>query len=185
MGKMLTFNPGATTLADQSLAGVTADGSNAWDLTAAQLASLRTARVNAYIVFAGVNMIDPQAGTCSATRYVDERLILDWLEANIPVELANAIAARVASGGKVPYTDEAAAVARGAIRTVLELAESWGAVLLLDEETGIDYFTFSATPAASQTAANRLARLFAGCEFGCVITGAAQRFALAGILSFV
>lgn len=185
MSKMITFKPGATTLAMQELAGVTMAGTNQWDLTTGQLANLRAARMNAYINFGGSGRIDGQAGYCSATRYVDERLTLDYLSLNIPVELANALAARVSGGRKIPYTDEAAAVARAAIRRVLELAESWGAVVLRDKTTGVNHFTFTATPAASQLAADKAARIFAGCEFGCLITGAAQRFELSGTLSFV
>ena len=185
MAKMLTFNPGATTAANQRLSGVTMAGTNTWDLSTAQLAAIRAARANAYINFGGIGQVDPQAGYMCADRYIDERLILDYLQANIPVELANAIAARVSGGSKVPYTDEAAAVARGAIRKVLELAEGWGALILRDKETGEQYFTFSATKAAAQTAGNKAARIFAGCEFGCLITGAAQRFTLTGTLRFV
>ena len=185
MSKMITFNPGATTAANQILAGVTPAGTNPWDLSVAQLANLRAARANAYIVFGGGGCVDPQAGYCSATRYVDERLILDYLQGNIPVELANAVQARVSAGSKVPYTDEAAAVARAAILKILALAEKWGALILFDKESGINYFTFSATKAAAQTAGNKAARIFAGCEFGCLVTGAAQQFRLTGTLSFV
>jgi hypothetical protein len=184
MGKMLTFNPGATTLAGQRLAGVTASGSNAWDLSTTQLADIRTARGNAYILFGNAGQIDGQAGYCSATRYVDERLILDYLSLNIPVELANALQARVNSGSKIPYTDEAATVARGAILKVLATAEAWGALILTDTDGTTD-FPFSATPAAAQLTADKTARLFRGVVFGCLITGAAQRFVLAGTLSFV
>lgn len=180
--KMLTFKPGATILANQTLSGVTA-AVNGETLSEAQLINIRGDRGNAYIEFGGVNCIDPQAGYCSYERYVDERLTLDYLAANIPVELANAIQALVSGGSKVPYTDAAAAIARGAIRKVLELAESWGAVMLRDGET--NYFTFSATPAAAQTAADKAARIFRGCEFSCVITGAAQQFPLDGTLTFV
>jgi hypothetical protein len=180
--KMLTFKPGATILANQSLSGVTA-AVNGVTLSAAQLAFIRADRGNAYIEFGGVNCIDPQAGYCSSARYVDERLTLDYLAANIPVELANAIQAMVSGGSKVPYTDAAAGIARAAIRKILELAESWGAVMLRDGET--NYFTFSATPAASQTAGDKAARIFRGCEFSCVITGAAQQFLLDGTLTFV
>ena len=102
---------------------------------------------------------------------------------NIPTELANAIAKRVSGGSKVPYLDEAAAVARAAILTVCESAERWGALLLRDGET--DYFNFSFTPAASQLAADKAARIFRGCEFSCLITGAAQQFVLNGTLEFV
>ena len=76
-------------------------------------------------------------------------------------------------------------VARGAILQILEQAGSWGAVVLLDEETGIQHFTFSFIPAAGQTAAARAARNFQGVNFGCLITGANQTYELAGTLNFV
>jgi len=180
--KMLAFKPGATTLANQNLAGCTA-AINGQTLTEAQLVSLRSNRVNGYIEFGGLNIIDSQAGFCSYARYVDERLTLDYLEANIPVELANAIVALTTSGRKVPYTDAAAAIARAAIYKVCQLAESWGALLLQDGDT--TYFSFSATPASAQLAADKTARIFRGCEFSCVITGAAQSFPLSGTLTFV
>jgi len=182
--KMLAHNPGATTLAMQSLSGVTA-AVNGVDLSEAQLTTIRGYRGNAYIELGGVNQVDSQAGYCSATRYVDERLTLDYLAANIPVELINAMQARVSAGRKIPYTDEAAGVARAAILKILETAARWGAVMLVDPDTGENYFTFSAIPAASQTAGDKLARLFAGCEFSCIITGAVQSYTLAGTLSFV
>ena len=68
---------------------------------------------------------------------------------------------------------------------MLERAEAWGALVLRDEEIGVNYFTFSATPAASQLAADKTARIFKGCTFSCLITGAAQRFELSGTLEFV
>ncbi len=184
MSGMITRNPGATTLAYQSLSGVTAAGANAWDLTAAQLANCRTARANVQVVVGGLNLVDGQAGWCSATRWVDERLLLDWLELNIPAELVSAIATAVAGGSKIPYTDAAANVARGAILKVLGQAAGWGAVVLLDEETGVDHFTFSHIKAANQLAADRAARNFAGVTFGCLITGATQTYELSGVLSF-
>jgi len=182
--KMLAFKPGATTLAMQTLAGVTA-AVNGVDLSEAQLTTIRGYRGNAYIELGGVNMVDSQGGYCAATRYVDERLTLDYLAANIPVELINAMQARVSAGRKIPYTDEAAGIARAAILKILELAAAWGAVMIVDPDTGENYFTFSATPASAQSAADKAARLFAGCEFSCILTGAVQSYELAGTLSFV
>ena len=186
MSQMISFNPGQTILAYRTLSGVTASGANQWDLSTAQLADCRTARANVQIVCGGLNFVDGLAGWCSATRWVDERLLLDWLALNIPVELASAIATAVAGGSKIPYLDAAAGVARGAILRVLSLAEGWGALMLLDEDTGTNHFTFSFTPAAGQTAANRAASNFAGCRFGCLITGATQTYLnLDGTLNFV
>jgi len=186
MAKMLTWRPGSTTLANQTLSGVTMSGLNSWDLTTAQLANIRAARGNAYINFGGVGQIDPQAGYCAASRYVDERLTIDYMVANIPVELANQVRALTAVGRKVPYTDEAGTVARAATRKILEpmASDEWGAIKLMDEETGESYFTFTWTAAASQTAADQLARIFRGIEWSCLITGAAQQFLMSGILNF-
>ena len=185
MAKMLAWNrPGGVSLARQKLAGVTMSRYNT-DLTAAQLTNIRNARGNAYIDQAGVANVDGLAGTCSAERYVDQRMALDYLAANIPVELYNAMQAATNAGTRIPYTDGAAAVARAACRKILESAESWGAVMLRDPETGENYFNFSATPAASQTAANKAARHFAGCEFSCKILNEVASFDVAGTLSFV
>jgi hypothetical protein len=185
MSRMIGCNPGATTAAYQQLAGVTRAGVNAWDLSAAQLALIRTDRGNVVISLGTLGMVDGQAGWMAAQRYLDERLLLDWLSLNIPVELVNAILSRTSVGSKIPYTNEAAEVARGAIYKILATAEGWGAVQLRDPVTGENYFSFSYTDAAAQTSGNRLARIFAGINFGCVITGAAQRFVVRGTLNFV
>lgn len=180
MSKLITFNPGATTGAYQSLAGVTAAGTNAWDLSAAQLTNCRNARANVYVRAGGIGMVDGRQGVMSASRWMDERLLLDYLSINIPVELASALVARASAGSKVPYTDEAAAVARGAILKILQPAAAWGAVQLVDPVTGEETFTFSFLPAASQTSANKAARHFDQVVFNVLGTSAAQRYTIAG-----
>lgn len=187
MGTMLARNPGGTTLAYQQLSGVTPAGTNDWDLSEAQLAIIRADRGNTYGLMGTTGMVDPTGGWMANTYFVDTQLTLDYISLNIPVEVANALAATARAGKKVAYKDpDAPKVARAAIYAALTPPSTWGAIVLRDSEAdgGTNYFTFTALAAASQTAGNKAARNFAGVTFSCLLTGAVQSYALEGVLSF-
>jgi hypothetical protein len=180
-GQMSTANPGQTIAAMRALRGVTPAGTRAWDLSLTQMNNIFAARGNVYTTLGSTGVT--VKGTCAALRWIDDRILLDWLAANIPTELYNAMATRVAGGYKVPYTDEAGEFARGPIVKVLEIAAGWGGVTLKDPATGVDYFSFSYTPASSQLAADKALRIFRGVRFGCRLNGAVQQYLLEGYLN--
>lgn len=180
IGQLSTLNPGASVAALRTLVGVTPEGTHSWDLSATQLGYLRAARCNAQLLMGGVGYVDPTAGYMSASRWIDERVLLDWLAGNIPVQVFNDLAQRIQLGGKVPYVDpDAGEFPRGSILKVLGIAEGWGGVVLKGKD-GVDHFSYSYTPAASQLTSDKLARVFRGVRFGCLLAGAVQLYKLEG-----
>jgi hypothetical protein len=165
-GRMLPYLPGQASGAWKSLTGVTADDV----LVTADATEIETSNCNWYPEIAGVGVtyqgIMPDGG------WFDEIRLTDWLREEIRTRLANVLI----NNDKIPYTDAAGEIAVSEIESAYELGATRGGFVLAD---------FSATylPAASQTVADRAARIFNGVEFAGTFAGAAHQFRVSGRIS--
>ena len=168
-GERLPYNPGSNTWMYKALVGGTPVGSQ---LDSTQLANLAGNNVNMYVYSAGRG--DTRYGTMPDGSFIDDRHLLDYFAFRIPEEIMAAFRNPLS---KIPYTDEAANIARGLILKVCARAASWGAV-------DLSTFSFrSSITASNQAAADVALRYFRGLEFSILRTGAVHKFFINGLLT--
>jgi len=159
-GKMLPSLPGSSTYNLQELTGILAD-----DLTGTQRTNALAKNANIYAAVTDTSD-GFQSGTTAQPEWIDIMAGLDWLKWDIETRLYNRLWSESNAGRKVPYTDAGAATLEGEIRASVDLAISRN-VIASDPAP-----VFVTPPVASQSAADRAARRFAGMQVRCTAAGA-------------
>jgi hypothetical protein len=164
IGKTFPKDPGSQTWMFKSLSGVAASL-----FTATELSYLVSKNVNHYVSIAGVSVTRFGTMAISATRFIDQVRLRDWLEARIQEE----VFALMASNDKLPYDDDGIDMIRGAITAVYEEGAGNSALQLTE-------FSFEALPADEQASGDVLARTVRDIVFGGRFTGAIHSVYITG-----
>lgn len=109
MGKQLATDPGSSTWAYKTLAGITKS-----TLTTNQSTNIRNKKANTYEEIGGVNIT--QEGTLASGEYIDIIRGADWLEAR----LTERVYSRLVNLPKIPFTDAGIAIIEGEVRAQME-----------------------------------------------------------------
>jgi hypothetical protein len=165
MARGFAFDPGKITWAFKDLVGVTPD-----KLTSGERTALKNKNINHYTTAGGTNIT--RWGQTSQGEYIDVTHGLDWLDAEMRLQVMAAIAGLP----KLPYTKSGLAVIEGTIKGVLQAAVRQG---ILDAE-GL----FVTMPALEDIdATTRAQRLVPDIEFGGRLAGAIHSGKLLGTLT--
>ena len=114
-GKQLPTDPGSSTWAYKTLAGIAVT-----TLDTNQITRLKTKNVNFYYLVGGLNIT--REGKMASGEFIDITRGIDWMEARIQ----EAVFSLLANNPKVPYTDLGTDMVRGAIDGVLNLGITRG-----------------------------------------------------------
>jgi len=166
-GQRLPSDPGSSTWAYKTLAGVTVDTK----LTGAHLASIEGKNANHYTSVANVSVT--RYGTTAAGEFIDVTRFIDWLDARIKERIFGILV----NNEKIPYTDAGVDLMRGAILAQLR--------------QGIDAGGLAADPAPTVTAplvadidvADKASRNLPDIEFQATLAGAIHKLVITGTLS--
>lgn len=154
LGERLPSTPGTSTWAHKTLAGVATDA----NIKSGEYTAISDKNGNAYRTIAGKNIT--LFGTTGSGEFIDITRLADWIEARIEEE----VFALLISNEKVPFTDEGAAMIRGAIERPLLQGVVNGALT--------PDFTITIPTIASLSAADKAARNLSGITVTCTATGA-------------
>ena len=166
-GQRLPSDPGSSTWAYKTLAGVTVDTK----LTGAHLSSIEGKNANHYTSVASVAVT--RYGTTAAGEFIDVTRFIDWLDARIKERIFGILI----NNEKIPYTDAGVDLMRGAILAQLR--------------QGIDAGGLAADPAPTVTAplvadidaADKANRILPDIEFQATLAGAIHKLVISGTLS--
>ena len=164
MGEEFPKEPGASTWAFKSLAGV-----SVYDLTTAQRTALEAKNGNHYLSVGGLSLTGP--GESASAEWLDIVRDLDWLSAR----LQEAGVGVFASNDKVPFTDEGISLLLTAVRAVLNTAVTAGVLA--------SGFTLTAPKASAVSTSNKQARHLPSVSFAATLQGAIHSVAITGRVS--
>jgi len=166
-GNRLPADPGSSTWAFKTLAGVQVDG----NLTGGQVAVIESKGGNVYRTIAGVNVTT--FGITSSGEYIDVTRFIDWLDSRIKERIFGVLI----NNAKIPYTDTGVDLMRGQV-----LAQLF---------QGITVGGLAADPAPVVTAplvadidpADKAARILPDIFFQATLAGAIHQLVISGVLS--
>lgn len=167
LGNRFTFSPGSEAWKFAQLSGIPVD-----NLTATHLANLAAKNCGWVTDYGGVGILCE--GKLAGGGYIDTTRGVDGLRASIQEEVY-ATLLKQAAAGKTPYTDAGAASIKAAILASLDRFERSG--FLSPGSSSVTVPT-----AASQSAGNKAARLFAGITFSALGAGAIHGVTISGIV---
>lgn len=166
LGEELPRDPGSSTYAFKTLAGITVDV-----LTATEVAHLKTKKCNFYQALADVNIT--QDGVTGSGEFIDVTVFVDWLKAQMQAD----IYAILVNIPKIPYTDGGIALIEGAVRGDLRRGIDVGG--LVDDDVLAVF-----VPAARDVApADKAARILRDVKFQATLAGAIHSLILTGTIS--
>lgn len=165
LGDRFPYDPGGDTWAFKTLAGVSVDRP-----TGARRAAILAANGSLYNVVAGINVTE--GGTVGSGEYYDIRRGIDWLQAEIQID----VFALLANAQKVPYTDKGVDMVKSVIDAALKLAVRRG--LLVEGSTEV-----TAPAVADVSTTDRGNRLLPDVTFTGDLQGAIHAVRIAGTLS--
>ena len=165
-GKQLPTDPGASTWAFKTLAGITFD-----NLTDTQSKNAHDKKCSTYERIGGVNITFE--GWVGSGEYIDIIRGIDWTES----EMVAAIFARKVNLPKIPYTDAGVTVIEAEIKNVLQ--------------TGVDVGLYTDDPApsvivplvSSVLAADKVSRTLNNVTFEATLAGALHKTGVAGVVT--
>jgi len=166
MGNRFPSDPGSSTWAFKSLAGVTVD-----TLTDTERGNLEGNSVNYYVQAKGLSLTI--GGYAASGRFLDITRGIDWLFSR----LQERILSLLANTEKVPYTDAGVALVENSVRAQLREAVSQG-VLAGDPEP-----TVSTPLVASVSSVDRANRLLPDVTFSGQLAGAIHSIEIDGTVS--
>lgn len=169
MGYMLPSNPGSETWKFKQLTGVVPVPSTV--LTDTEEANALAKKANIYSALAGVG--STHEGTMASGRFIDIQRGIDWLQAR----LGEAIASRLLTTAKIPYTDAGAAIFEADMAKVLDDGVNNNVLGPLLDGSGNNY-VITMPKVANQTTANRTARYFPGATIQAQLAGAVHSLAI-------
>lgn len=177
LGGQLPQTPGASTWANKTLVGITAE-----PLTASQYVNLigtpgvNTGKnVNVYSVVGATPIT--QTGIMVGGQFIDVTVFIDWLKAT----MQNAVFAQLVLNPKIPYTDKGLAVIENQVLNVLKQGSDDGGTGGIDATT----IKVSAVPVASIAANSRAMRYVpsGSIKWSCRLTGAFHNVVVNGTVS--
>ena len=165
VGDQLPYDPGQTTWAFKTLAGVSPD-----TLTTGQENLIRGKNANVYTPTAGV--YNTYAGTCAKTsRYIDDQRGLDWLDTQIKLDQMNLRF----NMGKIPFDDPGILLCVTCLKGTLKKAAD---AKVLTSDYSVTY------PKASEvSSANKAARILPSVNFSATLSGAIHSIQITGTVS--
>jgi hypothetical protein len=113
MGARLTFDAGSETWKFVTLAGISSDR-----LTDTRLSNALAKNANVYSDYGGGSIT--VEGKDAAGEFIDVIRGRDWQQADMQVELYNAVVAATQTTGKLPFTDQGIGTLEGCIRASLQ-----------------------------------------------------------------
>lgn len=162
----LPFDPGSRTWALKTLASIAADR-----LSATAQGVIETKKGNHYQTDAQINVTFP--GVTHAGEYIDITVGIDWLTANMKVD----VFAALVNAGKIPFTDPGIDAIKSVVDARLDKAVSQGVLAANPKPTS----TFPT--AASVSGADKAARLLSGVTFQGTLAGAIHKVTVNGTVS--
>lgn len=168
-GGQLSSVPGSETWKFKQLVGIEVSPSS--ELSPAQETRALAKNANLYTVLGGVG--HTHEGIMASGRFIDIQRGIDWLEAR----LGEAIANRLLSEAKVPYTDAGATILQADIASVLDQGVNNGLLGPLLDDSGL-FYNIDVPKVADQLAADRAARSFPGITVQCQLAGAVHSLSI-------
>lgn len=163
-GLQLPEDPGSTTWAFKTLAGIPTDS-----FSSSELQALRDKRCNHYISVAG-NSITYEGYTSEPGVFIDIIDGVDWLEQRMAEDVFSVLA----STPKVPYVG-GAEILEQSIRGRLDIA--------VDRDVIVEGYEVTVPPASSQSASDRADRIYRDITFEAQLTGAVHRVEVRGTVT--
>lgn len=165
LGEGLPFDPGSSTYAYKTIAGVTAD-----PLTTTQRNAIQAKNCNTYCERGGVNVT--QKGVMASGEFIDIIIGLDWLESRLMETVYGALV----NERKISYDDGGIQAVAGLVQSVLE--EAGRAGILQIDTISVTYPKYAEIPQA-----DRLARNLPDIKFSALLQGAIHTVAIEGTVS--
>ena len=166
-GNRLPSDPGSSTWAFKTLAGVQVDG----NLTDGQVAVIESKGGNVYRTIAGVNVTT--FGITASGEYLDVTRFIDWLDARIKERIFGVLI----NNAKVPFTDSGVALMRAQVIAQLDQGITAGG--LAADPTPI----VTAPKVADVDPADKAARILPDIFFQATLAGAIHQIEVSGVLS--
>jgi hypothetical protein len=166
-GHRLPSDPGSSTWAFKTLAGVAVDS----NLTGGQVAVIESKGGNVYRTIASVNMTT--FGITASGEYIDVTRFIDWLDQRIKERLFGLLI----NNPKIPYTDLGVDLVRGEVLAQLQQGISVGG-LAADPVPVV-----TAPKVADISAANKATRILPDITFQATLAGAIHQIEVSGVLS--
>jgi len=166
-GNRLPSDPGSSTWAYKTLAGVTVDG----NLTGGQASVIESKGGNHYTRVAGVNIT--RYGITASGEYIDITRFIDWLDARIKERIFGVLI----NNAKIPYTDGGVDLMRAQVQAQLQQGIVAGG-LAADPAP-----TVTAPKVADIDTADKANRILPDIEFQATLAGAIHKLVISGVLS--
>ena len=164
MGEGFPYDPGTSTWAYKTLAGIKPDNVSGKETT------LQNKNCNYYSEVGGVNIT--QEGKVASGEWIDIIIGTDWLEARLREEVFSALV----NNRKIPYDDTGIAMIEGLVKGVLQRAAKAG---ILQE----DSIVVTVPKYADIPQADKLARKLPDVKFRALYQGAIHRTTINGTIS--
>lgn len=175
LAKSLTYQAGSETWAYKTLSGVEYD-----EFTASDIAKLKTAGLNYYVLCAGKAIT--LEGKTTSGEWIDVIRFRDWLLNDMQTRIYNLFI----KNAKVPYTDAGIALIQNQMIASLKEGQSVGGIAQTeydDEGNEIPGFTTSVPTSANIGDANKATRTLAGCSFTARLANAIHIVEIRGTLT--
>lgn len=164
LGKMLPSDPGSETWAFQEVASVTGEV-----ITSANDTTLKNKNYSWVEEYTAGGKTYSRNGFVSSGQFLDVIRGRDWLEANLQIDILDALLANP----KIAYNDEGIEILRAVVENRLRLAAEQG---IIDEDT----IVITVIPKADMPANKIGERLYDGITFEAVLTGAIHTVPVSG-----
>lgn len=166
-GNRLPSDPGSSTWAFKTIAGVQVDGA----LTGGQVAVIESKGGNVYRTIASVNVTT--FGITASGEYIDTTRFIDWLDSRIKERIFGVLI----NNAKIPYTDLGVDLMRGQVLAQLQQGIAVGG-LAADPAPVV-----TAPKVADIDPADKAARILPDIRFQATLAGAIHQLVIAGVLS--
>jgi len=167
MASRFAYTPGTASWKFVNLSGVTAD-----NLTASQIANIRSNKGNYYTTQGGLNITSE--GWAASGRFLDTTRFIDWLTARISENVFSVMANAAAGQGKIPFTDAGINQVVAAVEKTLQDGVQVGGL----SSDPAPVVTFPR--AADVSAANKAARTLPDIDFSATLAGAVHKTTITG-----
>lgn len=164
MGEGFPFNPGTSTWAYKTLAGIAVDNIGSKEV------ALKGKNCNFYDLIGGVNIT--QEGKVASGEWIDIIIGTDWIEA----KLREAVYSALVNNRKFPYDDEGITAMEGIVRGVLSDAANAGIIQANSIEVTVPKY-------ADIPQADRVSRKLPDIKFTALYLGAIHAVSINGTIS--
>ena len=173
-GKLLAYEPGEATWVEWQLSGVAA-----YDLTTTQKNNIANKNCNLFEKQAGVYVT--RVGKTAGGEYIDTIRGLDWIEGMLTTDLLGALI----NAKKIAYSDRGVSKIESPVRARLANASRAPHEILVGgtDADGNDNIQITVGKVASQTAANKAARIYPGISWVATLAGAIHEITVSGTVT--